>query len=204
MLIPRMSGGRFQTESEGLLAITHFQWSVHAEAWLGWGRSSVVACAVPCSSCVAWSSALPYRSRAASGSRIVGTAAGDVGVAIAEWARHYAYAGDRAPGLDQQTVKRTVYRLNITLDRVLDLRAPQTWADLMLGNAPHRFLDREIARATAQFIRRTSQAQGLLVPTVAMLHKPERWNLVLCLEKLPADTVRFITAVQPEGPFRWR
>lgn len=128
--------------------------------------------------------------------------AGDVGVAIAEWARHYAE--DRTPGLISQTVERTVYRLDITLDRVLDLRDGQIWADLMLTNAPHCFLDREIACATAQFIRRTSQAQGLLVPTVAMLDKPERWNLVLFLEKLPSDSTRFINAVQAEGPFRWR
>lgn len=37
-----------------------------------------------------------------------------------------------------------------------------------------------------------------------MLDKPERWNLVLFLEKLPADPARFMTAVQLAGPFRWR
>ncbi len=128
--------------------------------------------------------------------------AGDVGIAIAEWARHYAE--DRAPLLVHETVERTVYRLGIALDRVLDLRDAQLWAELQLDHAPSCFLDRDIARATARFLRSTTRAQALLVPSVAMLDKLDRWNMVLFLEKLPVDPTRFITDVQAEGPFRWR
>lgn len=130
--------------------------------------------------------------------------AGDIGLAIAEWGRHFAENRNEAPGLIHDTVERTVYRLDLTLAQVLDLRAPDLWADLMLARAPHCFLDRAIARATAQFIRYTSMAQGVLVPSVAMLDDLTRWNLVLFLEKLPADPVQFITSVTVEGPLRWR
>ena len=128
--------------------------------------------------------------------------AGDVGTAIAEWARHYGE--DRGPGLAQDVVERTVYRLELIVDRVLDLRDARLWTDLLLDNAPYCFLDRAIARATAQFLRRTTPTQALLAPLVAMLDKPDRWVMVLFLEKLPTDPVRFITAVRAEGPFRWR
>lgn len=131
-------------------------------------------------------------------------AAGDVGVAIAEWARHFAADRTEIPGLAQDAVERTIYRLDLILERVLDLRAPELWEDLQLDNAPYCFLERALARATAQFLRRTTQAQALLVPSVAMLDQLERWVMVLFLEKLPEDPTRFITAVHAEGPFRWR
>jgi RES domain-containing protein len=128
--------------------------------------------------------------------------AGDVGVAIAEWARHFEV--DRSPALAAAAIERTVYRLEITVDRVLDLRDPHVCADLALANAPACFLDITIARATAQFLRRTSPTQAMLVPPIAMLDKPDRWNLVLFLERLPDDVRLFIPSVRPEGPFRWR
>ena len=83
---------------------------------------------------------------------------------------------DRAPGLIHATVERTVYRLNLTIDHLLDLRDPSICADLMLATAPRCFLEKDIARATAQFIRRTSLAQAILVPSVAMLDNLDRWT----------------------------
>ncbi len=128
--------------------------------------------------------------------------AGDVGLAIAEWARHFEE--DRSPGLLHATIERTVYRLDLAIDRLLDLREPSLLADLMLADAPYCFLDKGIARATAQFIRRTSSAQAMLVPSVSMFDRPDRWNLVLFLDKLPDDPSLFIRDVRVEGPFRWR
>jgi hypothetical protein len=64
-----------------------------------------------------------------------------------------------------------------------------------------RFLDSEVARATATFIRRTTSVEALLAPSVAFLDDATCWNLVLFLEKLPGDPNEFVT-VTPAGTFR--
>ncbi len=126
--------------------------------------------------------------------------AGDIGVAVAEWARHMM--GDRSPILAPGTIARTVYRLDLVLDAVLDLREPAVWADLSLHTAPVCFLDIPTARATARFLRTTTPAQGIQVPSVAFVDDLERWCLVLFLEKL--DPRAFVSSVAVEGPLRWR
>jgi hypothetical protein len=126
--------------------------------------------------------------------------AGDEGVLIAEWGRHFQV--DRPPDLRSPAVERAVYRLSLTIDRVLDLRSPEVWRLLSLQDAPGCFADRSLARATATYIRRTTSAQALLVPPIAFLDQPDRWNLVLFLEKLPAPA-DFVTAVEPLGPLRF-
>ena len=126
--------------------------------------------------------------------------AGDEGVLIAEWGRHFAV--NRSPALQHLTLERAVYRLTLALDHVLDLRSPYVWGLLSLEDAPGCFADVGVARATAHFVRRTTAAQAIFVPSIAFLDQPERWCLVLFLEKLPAPPV-FITAVTPVGPLRW-
>jgi RES domain-containing protein len=128
--------------------------------------------------------------------------AGDIGVAIPEFGRHFAI--DRTADLGKKTIERTVYRLGLTLDAVFDLRTAAVWSELSLSNAPLCFLDIPIARATARFIRTTTRAQGIIVPSVAFLDSLERWCLVVFLEKLPADPHAFISSVQVEGPLRWK
>lgn len=127
--------------------------------------------------------------------------AGDVGVVIAEFGRHFADA--LSPALIPATASRTVYRLDIVLDRVLDLRDPAVWRDLSLRDAPGCFLERGIARATARFLRRTTAAQALLTPSVAFLDDLSRWVLVVFLDKLPPNPATFIRAVSVAGPLRW-
>lgn len=127
--------------------------------------------------------------------------AGDPGVAIAEFARHFTV--NRTPDLGRETVERTVYRLSLGVERLLDLRDPDVWAALSLTDAPHCFLDLALARATARFIRYTTGAQGLLAPSAAFLDQLDRWCLVLFLDKLPADPDDFITSVVVAGPLRW-
>ena len=109
------------------------------------------------------------------------------------------FAVDNVPTLAPATVTRTVYRLELVVDRLLDLRDPRLWQALSLSNAPFYFTDRAVARATARFLRYTTQAQGLLVPSVAFLDQPDRWVLALFLEKLPADPRAFIPVVDEVG-----
>ena len=63
-----------------------------------------------------------------------------------------------------------------------------------LHGGPRRFLDRAVARATGRFLRQTTSAEGIVVPSVAFLDDPTRWNLILFLDKLPADVSTFMTA----------
>jgi hypothetical protein len=98
-------------------------------------------------------------------------------------------------------IERAVFELNVHVDRLLDLRQAPARAALGLHGGGRRFLDAEVARATATFIRRTTEAESLLVPSMAFLDDPIRWNVVLFLEKLPRDLHEFIS-VTPAGTFR--
>jgi RES domain-containing protein len=127
--------------------------------------------------------------------------AGDEGVLIAEWGRHFTV--NRTPELRHQTIERAVFTLELTLDALLDLRDPRVLAALSIENAPHCFTDLAFARATAQFIRSTTPAQALFVPSMCFLDDLTRWCLVLFLDKLPPDPRAYIPSVTPKAPLHW-
>ncbi|MCC7024120.1 MAG: RES family NAD+ phosphorylase [Thermomicrobiales bacterium] len=127
--------------------------------------------------------------------------AGDEGVLIAEWGRHFAM--NRTVQLQQMTVERSAFSLELSIDAVLDLRSGGVCDALSIDNAPYCFLDIPFARATADFVRHTTDAQALLVPSMGFLDDLERWCLVAFLEKLPPDPCSFISSVTPRGPLRW-
>ncbi len=127
--------------------------------------------------------------------------AGDPGVLIAEWGRHFAL--NRASHLQQETIERAVFTLRLAIDHVLDLRAPRVLTALSLADAPARFTDRELARATARFVRSTTRARAILVPSMGFLDDLDRWCLVVFLDKLPSDPNGFVSAVTPHPPLRW-
>jgi hypothetical protein len=83
--------------------------------------------------------------------------------------------------------------VRLSLNAVVDLRQASVRSALGLAGGMLRFLDAEVARATATFVRRTTVAEALLVPSVAFLDDPRCWNLVLFLEKLPQDLNAFVT-----------
>ena len=117
---------------------------------------------------------------------------GDLGVALAEYARHLredvGFAG--TPPVRE----RAVYQVDVQLAAILDLRDTHVRSAIGLHGGLRRFLDRDAARATARYLRRTTSAEGLLVPSIAFLDEPARWNLVVFLDKLPADAAKFMTA----------
>jgi hypothetical protein len=94
-----------------------------------------------------------------------------------------------------------MFELRLSLNAVLDLRQATVRTALGFRGGMRRFLDAEVARATATFIRRTTPAEALLVPSLAFLDDASCWNLVLFLEKLPQDLNEFVTAT-PAGTFR--
>jgi RES domain-containing protein len=122
--------------------------------------------------------------------------AGDERVAVAEWGRHLTM--QRNSALAPLVQERRLFRLGIALDHVLELRRVETWNALSLTDTPHCFLDVEVARATALFIRRTTSAQAIIVPSVAFLDDLDHWILVAFLEKCAADQ-SWIVRIEPCG-----
>jgi RES domain len=120
-------------------------------------------------------------------------------VALAEYARHFKI--DRTPQLAQQAQQRAVYRFNVQLEQVVNLCQPEVWQELSLTNAPDCFKDRDVARACANFIRYTTTATAIFVPSMAFLDNLEQWCLVLFLEKLPPDVREFLPSVNTDGTF---
>jgi RES domain-containing protein len=126
--------------------------------------------------------------------------AGDHGVLIAELARHHRV--DRPTESTQETLRRRIYDMTVHVDRLLDLRDPRLCEALSLVDVPSSFLNRETARATARFLRLTTPAQALLVPSMAFLDDDARWVLVLFLEKRSPDPSQFLTDVAVNGTFQ--
>jgi RES domain-containing protein len=121
-------------------------------------------------------------------------------VALAEYARHFKV--DRSPTLARQIQEREVYRFNVRLAQTLNLCQQEVWQELSLTNAPDCFKNRDVARACANFIRYTTTATAMFVPSMAFLDDLEQWCLVLFLEKLPSDVRDFLPNVTTDGTFR--
>lgn len=112
----------------------------------------------------------------------------DAAVAIAEFARHLAV--DRGGALIP--ARRAVYQLGVRLARTIDLRDPAVLSLIGRDDAPQCWLDERIARAVATFFRDALQVEAMLVPSVAHLDAPDRFNIVCFLENLPANPRAFL------------
>jgi RES domain-containing protein len=126
--------------------------------------------------------------------------AGSVDVAVGEWLRHFQF--DRPKQLAVKTKRRKVYQMTLKLNHTLNLCDRLAWQELSLLDAPNCFLDKKIARATAQFIRHTTIAEAILVPSMAFLDRMDKWVLVIFLEKLSMDKpLEFLPTVKDCGYF---
>ncbi|MBF0548630.1 MAG: RES family NAD+ phosphorylase [Candidatus Riflebacteria bacterium] len=121
-------------------------------------------------------------------------------VALAEYARHFQI--DRSPGLAKKTQRRKVYRFKIELSYTLDLRNRALCKALSLTKFPGCFADKKIARSTATFLRNTTSVQAIFVPSIAFLDDPDKWCLVVFLEKLEPNTKTFFKNCRTDGYFR--
>ncbi len=120
-------------------------------------------------------------------------------VALAEYARHFQV--NRTPQLAAKVYRRKIYRFEVRLDYVLDLRESAVWSELSLQNAPDCFKDKNVARATATFIRNTTGVQAIFVPSAAFLDDLQQWCLLLFLEKLSPNVRQFLPNVFEDGYF---
>jgi RES domain-containing protein len=129
--------------------------------------------------------------------------AGDPGIMIAEWGRHFPLVFDEHAR--PATVERSVHRLSLRLQRVADLRD----ADLLpSATTSPPFLDRDVTRSLARSLRAAGSVEGLIVPSIAFLDDLTRWNLVVFLDTLPGHmptgASSWITRTEYVGPLRWR
>ena len=114
--------------------------------------------------------------------------ASDAAVAIAEFARHLAVdRGGRAT-----PSRRAVYELAVRLERTVDLRDAAVLRLIGREDAPECWLDQRISRAVGTFFRDSLDVEALLVPSVAYLDDPARFNVVCFLENLPENPRAFL------------
>ena len=125
---------------------------------------------------------------------------GDRGVLISEFGRHFRE--DRAPALAAAAKVRQILAIDLVLERVVDLRDPSPLQSMGLLDAPACFLDRSAARATAGFLRHALGAEAAIVPSIAFLDDPARWNLVLFLDQLQRPLEEVVRRVTNAGTFR--
>jgi RES domain-containing protein len=101
--------------------------------------------------------------------------AGDRMVAVGEYARH----GRAAEDADA----RCLVRLLVSGLNILDVRRPEVAKLLDLGDD---VLDRAATRAAADRARAAGVSEGLIVPSIAFLDDPARFNVVVFCEALDA------------------
>jgi RES domain-containing protein len=120
--------------------------------------------------------------------------AGDLGVALAEFGRH----------VEQSGIERAhVWPVRVELDAVMDLRSAAARAYLDLPRGRTWPLKRERCADLAGRLRETGEFEAVIVPTVAMLDRAERWNLVVFVDRLrrpPAAALRPGAVAMTVGP----
>jgi RES domain-containing protein len=125
----------------------------------------------------------------------------DHAVLVAEFARHLQSDGGLTAARVAQI--RRIYDLSLQIERTLDLRDARVCDTLALRDTPSCFLDRELARSTASFLRRAAGIQGIFVPSVAFLDDPTRWVLVIFLETIDDGLDRIVHSVERDGLLRF-
>jgi RES domain-containing protein len=124
--------------------------------------------------------------------------AGDVGVAAAEWARHID-AVALPFEIIEQALPRRIWEVEFTLDRVLDLRQTDLWEALAIEDAPECFMVKSKCQEISGNLRRNTDAQALLVPSIAFLDQLERWAMVLFADKVSCYPESCISIVEKRG-----
>jgi len=107
--------------------------------------------------------------------------AGDPGVALAELGRHW----------EEQQGVIAVWSVTLSLGAVADLRDRTVRSRLGLPDDPIWILDKERCHSVAARLRSDGMHDGLIVPSVAFLDDPGRWNAVVFVDRQtrPLDAV---------------
>ena len=124
----------------------------------------------------------------------------DYGVLVAEFGRHFREL--RIVDIGELARIRRLYEVDISLECVVDLRQPAAALALGLINAPACFLDYSVARSTSSFLRNALGVEAAMVPSMATLDDPARWNLVHFLDQLRRSLDEVVYGVFNAGILR--
>jgi hypothetical protein len=117
-----------------------------------------------------------------------------------DFMRHLAR--DRDADLADAYAPRQVFELEIQLQCVFDLTDRNTLRALGIENAPSCFADRNLARATAGFLRNVHYADGLLVPSLFDSEQEPVWNLIVFLDRIDGPFETVVTRVSRRSTFQ--
>jgi RES domain-containing protein len=112
--------------------------------------------------------------------------ASDVGVVGAEHARHIAID---VPGGHEDRIERSVFKVPVVLDRLLTLSDSQVITAMGAAPLNEWILDTGATQAAASYlIAHVRGLQGLIVPSVAFLDRPDRFNLVVYRDAIDLES----------------
>ena len=113
--------------------------------------------------------------------------AGDPGVAISEFGRHWSDESDPA----------WMWALRLRLENAVDLRRPDVRDELGIQDGSTWILDRDRCRSIARQLRARGACDGLIVPSAAFLDDDARWHAVIFVEHLAHPLPRALQVVSP-------
>lgn len=128
--------------------------------------------------------------------------ASDVDVALVEYGRHLG--SGFAPTVSANTRRRALFRYEVQVDRLLDLRDLRTCDALYGVTDPHWYFDRVRAQSVAADVRREHATQGIMVRSIGFPETghEDMFTLVLFLENMPPDPTTYVLSVQKVAVFR--
>jgi RES domain-containing protein len=107
--------------------------------------------------------------------------ASDIAVVVAEFGRHIQA---ELPGGQPERQARDVWKVPISLDRLVDFRDPTASASIGLSKIDAWIGEIDRTQATARYVRQHADVQGLLVPSMGFLDDTAKWNVVVYLDRI--------------------
>ncbi len=112
--------------------------------------------------------------------------ASDIAVVLAEYARHMATeVSDGVP----ERLARSLWKVEVRLERTLDLRHPRTIDAMGSGPIEDWIFDSRTTQATANYLRTQAEVQALIAPSVAFLDRPDTYNLIVYRDRIDPGAV---------------
>lgn len=123
--------------------------------------------------------------------------AGSKQIALGEYSRHYQE--NRRYQLSKKTQRRDFYRLEVQLERTINLCNPDVYTNF--PGAPDCFKAIKTARTVTALFRNMFKIEAVFVPSMVFLDDLSKWCLVLFLENLPQEINQSIINVKKSGLF---
>ena len=126
--------------------------------------------------------------------------ASDIAVVVGEFGRHIRA---ELPDGDPERQARDVWKVPISLARLIDLRDRSVSASIGLPQIEGWIGDVDRTQATVRYLRQHAEVQGLLVPSMGFLDDPAKGNVVVYLDRVDPLAAfgppRFVRRIVLEG-----